>query len=74
MGLFRKSPPPPPRTNNRLHQLIKIFENKIKNTNLKTQLRRIHTTMKNTHGSNNRSDKLRFSESLRNLNKLINSI
>lgn len=67
---------------NRMTNLLKLLATQIEkrnrapqpNSNLKTKLRRIHTSLINTHGSNNRSDRMRFSAALRNLNRLINSI
>jgi hypothetical protein len=44
------------------------------NSNLKTKLRRIHANLERNHLSKNPADKLRLSATLRNLNRLINSI
>jgi len=51
-----------------------VAQKQTPNSNLKMKLRRIHTTLINTHGSNNRADRMRFSATLRNLNRVINSI
>ena len=69
---------------NRMANLLKLLATQVAqkqrnrvsspNSNLKTKLRRIHTNLINTHGSNNRADRMRFSATLRNLNRLINSI
>lgn len=64
---------------NRMSNLLKLMATQIEQrnrapNNLKTKLRRIHTTLTNTHGSNNRADRMRFSATLRNLNNLIKSI
>ena len=67
---------------NRMSNLLKLLatqveqrqRNRLTNSNLKMKLRRIHTNLVNTYGSNNRADRMRFSASLRNLNRLISSI
>ena len=70
--------PPSNRMSNLLKLLAKQVEqkqrNRATNSNLKMKLRRIHTNLLNTHGSNNRADRMRFSATLRNLNRLVNSI
>ena len=70
--------PPSNRMSNLLKLLAKQVEqkqrNRATNSNLKMKLRRIHTNLLNTHGSNNRADRVRFSATLRNLNRLVNSI
>lgn len=66
--------PPSNRMSNLLKLLATQVEQKQLNSNLKMKLRRIHRNLVNTHGSNNRADRMRFSATLRNLNRLINSI
>lgn len=64
---------------NRMSNLLKLMATQIEQrnrapNNLKTKLRRIHTNLINTRGSNNHSDRLRFSRALQSLNNLIKSI